>query len=268
VRLDDVDGFVFDIDGTLVHREGATLHLQPGATDVLARIRESARPFVLFTNGSHLPPEEFANEVRQAGLDIANDELLTPLTSVLFYLRAHEHDGSVLAFVNDKVEAYLEGAGVSLADNGESEIGAVFVAHQDAVEFAKLERAARALLDGAQLLVGSYAPYYAGLNGPIFSRGAMVAAALAKVSGAEPIIVGKPSQAALDAVSDRLGVPTDKIAVIGDDVTMDVALGRLGGARTVLVRSGISGDVDCDMLPDEERPDEVIDGVAELLDRL
>jgi 5'-nucleotidase len=268
VRLDDVDGFVFDIDGTLLHRDGVKLHVQPGATEVLARIRDSGRPFVLFTNGSHLPPEEFANEVRQAGLEIAHDELLTPLTSVLFYLRTHVHDGAVLAFANHKVEAYLLHAGVSLADEGDSEIGAVFVAHQDTVEFAKLERAARALLDGAQLLVGSYAPYYAGLNGPIFSRGAMVAAALAKVSGAEPIIVGKPSQAALDAVSDRLGVRTDEIAVIGDDLTMDVALGRLGGARTVLVRSGISGDVDCDALPDAERPDEVVDGVAELLDRL
>ena len=56
--------------------------------------------------------------------------------------------------------------------------------------------------------------------------------------------------------------------MIGDDLTMDVALGRLGGARTVLVRSGISGDVDCDRLPDEERPDAVVDGVAELLDWL
>jgi ribonucleotide monophosphatase NagD (HAD superfamily) len=174
----------------------------------------------------------------------------------------------VLAFVNDTVEAYLEHTGVSLAADDDSEIGAVFVAHQDDVELAKLERAARALLDGASLLTGSYAPYYAGLNGPIFSRGAMVTAALAKVSGAEPIVVGKPSHATLEAVSDRLGVSTEEIAVIGDDLTMDVALGRLGGARTVLVRCGISGDVSRESLPDEQRPDAVVDGVAELLDWL
>jgi HAD superfamily hydrolase (TIGR01450 family) len=268
VRLDDVNGFVFDIDGTLVHRDGLTLHVQPGAAEVLGRIRASGRPFVLFTNGSHVPPEGFADEIRRAGLDVADDELLTPLNSVLFYLRTHQHDGSVLAFVNNTVEAYLEHAGVSLAAAADSEIGAVFVAHQDVVEFAKLERAARALLDGAPLLTGSYAPYYAGLNGPIFSRGAMVTAALAKVSGAEPIVVGKPSHAALEAVSDRLGVSTEEIAVIGDDLTMDVALGRLGGARTILVRTGTSGSVERESIPEEQRPDEVIDGVAELLDWL
>ena len=266
--LDDVKGFVLDVDGTLLHREGRELHVQPGASDVLARIRASHRPFVLFTNGSHLPPEAYAEEIRGAGLDIADDQLLTPLTSVLFYLRAHEHDGSLLPFVNDVVAEYLADAGVPLAGADESDIGAVFVAHQDDVDFPKLERAARALLDGAPLLTGSYAPYYAGLNGPIFSRGAMVAAALAKASGVAPTVVGKPSQAAVDAVSDRLGVPTDEIAVIGDDVTMDVALGHLCGARTILVTCGTSGDVDREMLPDEHRPHAVVDGVATLLDWL
>ena len=133
----------------------------------------------------------------------------------------------------------LAEAGVALAGDDVPDVGAVFVAHQDVVDFPKLERAARALLHGAPLLTGSYAPYYAGLDGPIFSRGAMVTAALAKVSGAVTV-VGKPSQAAVDAVSDRLGVPTGQIAVIGDDVGMDVALGRMCGARTILVTCGTS----------------------------
>lgn len=265
--LSEVRGFVFDIDGTLVHREGSTLHLQPGAVDVLARVRASGRPFVLFTNGSHLPPSAFAEEIREAGLDVADEELLTPLVSVLFYLRTHEHDGSLLVFVNDVVTSYLAEAGVRLAGDDDP-VGAVFVAHQDVVDFPKLERAARALLHGAPLLTGSYAPYYAGLNGPIFSRGAMVAAALAKASGAEPIVVGKPSEAAVDAVSDRLGVPTGQIAVIGDDATMDIALGRMCGAHTILVTCGTSGDVDRETLPEEHRPDTVVEGVATLLDWL
>ena len=37
--------------------------------------------------------------------------------------------------------------------------------------------------------------------------------------------------------------------MIGDDVTMDIALGRMGGARTILVRRGISGPVAVDGLP-------------------
>ena len=62
----------------------------------------------------------------------------------------------------------------------------------------------------------------------------------------------------------RLGLPTNELAVIGDDLGMDIALGRLGGSRTVLVRSGISGAIDLDRLPANRRPDAVLDGVADL----
>ena len=74
----------------------------------------------------------------------------------------------------------------------------------------------------------------------------MITAAIAKVSGVRPRVLGKPSRAAVAALRDRLGVPTAEIAVIGDDLGMDVALGKLGGSRTVLVRSGISGQIDLD----------------------
>ena len=56
--------------------------------------------------------------------------------------------------------------------------------------------------------------------------------------------------------------------MIGDDIDMDIALGHLGGSRTILVRSGISGSLDLDSVPEERRPDAVIDGVGEMLERL
>jgi ribonucleotide monophosphatase NagD (HAD superfamily) len=53
--------------------------------------------------------------------------------------------------------------------------------------------------------------------------------------------------------------------VIGDDLGMDVALGLMGHARTVLVRSGISGTVSIDEIPERRRPAAVVDAVADLL---
>jgi len=265
VRLDAVKGFVLDVDGTLVHRAGSDLHVQPGAVEFLERIKASGRPFVLFTNGSHVAPETFAAEIRATGLPVGDDELLTPLVSVQFWLRARRPGGSVLLFGGDEPHDYLQRAGLRLV---EDEPDVVFVAHSDTVDFDRLERAARAVIGGARLLTASYQPAYAGANGPILSRGAMTAAAIAKASSSRPVVVGKPSHAALLAIADRLGVSMREVALVGDDVNMDIALGRMGGARTILVRSGISGEIDRDRLPDSRRPDETVDGVAELLDRL
>ena len=207
MRLNDVRGFVFDVDGTLVHRAGAEVRPLPGASEVLDAIRASKRPFALFTNGSHMPPAAFARELREAGLSVEDGQVLTPLCSMQTYLERHG-DVAVLPFVTDSARGYLEEAGVRLVDDGEHEaVGAVFVAHPKEVDFESLERAARAVITGARLLTGSYVAAYAGANGPILSRGAMVTAAIAKASGRRPTIVGKPSRAAVAAVEMHLGMP-------------------------------------------------------------
>jgi HAD superfamily hydrolase (TIGR01450 family) len=269
VRLDDVRGFVFDVDGTLIHRAGEEAQVVPGAVEVLDRIRASGRPFVLFTNGSHMAPAAFARGLREVGLPVDDDQFLTPLCSVQAYLERGRRDAAVLPFVTASAWDYLESCGVRLVNGNEGEgIDAVFVAHMDDVDFPHLERAARAVIAGAPLLAGSFVAAYAGADGPILSRGAMIAAAIAKASGKRPTIVGKPSKAAVREIRKRLGVPTEEIAVIGDDLAMDIPLGHLGGSRTVFVRSGISTAIDLDKLPARRRPDAAVDGVAELLDWL
>jgi HAD superfamily hydrolase (TIGR01450 family) len=267
VRLDDVKAFVLDVDGTLVHRAGDDVHVQPGAVQVLEKIRESGRRLAIFTNGSNDSPAWFAQGLRDAGLDIADDEMLTPLRSVRVYLRMRRAHGPVLAFATGPAREYLAEQGMALA-GAEGPVDAVFVAHADTVDFEQLERAARAVIGGARLLTASYARAYAGANGPILSRGAMTAAAIAKAAGARPVIVGKPSRAALRTIEEHLETRASEIAVIGDDLTMDVRLGRMGGARTVLVASGITGQVDLERIPPPHRPHAVVGGVAELLDLL
>jgi 5'-nucleotidase len=267
VPLERVRAFVFDVDGTLVHRTGpGEVHAIPGAPEVLDRIAASGRPFAVFTNGSHVPPDAFARQLRTAGLPVADGQVLTPLCSVQAYLDRFHGEPHVLPFATEAARAYLEEAGVCLVDgrNG-AHVDAVFVAHADHADFDELERAARAVIAGARLLTGSYVPAYAGANGPILSRGAMITAAIAKASGARPIVVGKPSRAAVRELGRRLGVPPAEIAVVGDDVRLDIALGHLGHSATVLVRSGISGAVDLARIPERRRPHVTVDTVAELL---
>jgi ribonucleotide monophosphatase NagD (HAD superfamily) len=207
-----------------------------------------------------------ARGLRDDGLPVGDDEMLTPVESAITYIRRRYPDRPALLFAHDVIRARMVAAGIPQARGDEAEV--VFVAHVDEVDLKAMEQAARAVTRGAPLLTGSYARGYAGANGIIFSRGAMVTAGIAKVTGARPRIVGKPSRAAVDEITTRLNLPPEQIAVIGDDAGMDIALGRMGGSRTVLVRSGISGTIELDQLPERHRPDAVIDAVAELLEAL
>ena len=87
MRLDDVRGFVFDVDGTLVRRFPDGVHPLPGAVEVLEAIRASGRPLALFSNGSHVVPEVFAEHLRADGIAVADDEMVSPVRSALSYLR-------------------------------------------------------------------------------------------------------------------------------------------------------------------------------------
>jgi HAD superfamily hydrolase (TIGR01450 family) len=267
VRLDDVRGFVFDVDGSLVHR-GTDFRAAPlpGAARVLDAIRASGRPLVLFTNGSHMGPDDFARGLREDGLPVDDHEVLTPVCSALSYLRRQHVGRPVMVFGSEAVRRRMADAGVPLVDGEDAEVAeVVFVAHVQDVELAAMEVAARAVSRGARLLTANYQRGYWGANGVVFSRGAMVTAGIAKVTGARPTVVGKPSRAAVREISDRLGVASERLVVIGDDLGMDIALGRLGGSRTILVRSGISGSVDLARVPEKQRPDAVVDGVEEVL---
>jgi HAD superfamily hydrolase (TIGR01450 family) len=263
VRLDDVRGFVFDVDGTLVRRFPDGVHPLPGAVEVLDAIRASGRKLAVFTNGSHLTPEDFARELRADGLPLADEEVVTPVRSALSYLRRRHAGAPVLLLARPAVRERLVAEGVNVVEGEDAAV--VLVLHVDEAGFPELERAARAVVGGARLLTANYLPAYAGANGPIFSRGAMVTAAIAKAASARPTVVGKPSKAAVRELRDRLGVPSEDLLVTGDDVRMDVGLGHLGGSRTVLVRSGITGSMDLSRLRADRRPHAVIDGVEELL---
>jgi NagD protein len=269
VRLEDARGFVFDLDGTLVQRAPDGLEVIPGAPEVLAALRASERPYVVFTNASHVAPETIAAEMRGDGLDVRDDEVLTPVCSALTYLTRRHAGRRVYAFASQVVRERLVAGGVELVGDGEAERAeAVFVATPEQFDLAVLDRVARAITAGAPLYPASYVPAYSGANGRIYSRCAMVTAALAKVTGASPEVLGKPSQAAVGEIVERMGIPSAELAVVGDDVGLEVELGHMGGSHTVLVRSGISGSIDLDSLPENHRPHEVIGGVAEMLDRL
>ena len=142
MNLEDVRGFVFDVDGSLVHR-GADFRSEPlpGAVEVIEAIRASGRPLVLFTNGSHLDPETFAAALREDGLPVADDELLTPIVSATSYLAQHHPGRPVMVFGSDQIKRRMERDGVPLIDTDEAE--AVFVAHVPQVDMDELETAAR-----------------------------------------------------------------------------------------------------------------------------
>ena len=152
LQLGDVAGFVFDVDGTLAQRgaDGVTRPL-PGAADVLER-DPRLRPSVslLFTNGEPRSVGRVSRAgLREKGLPVGDDELLTPPDSAITLSPALPPGppGAALRQPTRSASGSARRA-FRLAERRRAP-GVVLVAHVDEIDFASLERAARAVLGGS-----------------------------------------------------------------------------------------------------------------------
>jgi HAD superfamily hydrolase (TIGR01458 family) len=127
--------------------------------------------------------------------------------------------------------------------------------------FARLNRAFRLLLEGAELVTLARNRYYRGADGLLLDQGPFVVA-LEYASGKTATLVGKPSPHFFAAALASLGIPPSEAAIVGDDLEADVGGGQMAGMRGVLVRTGKFREGD--LARSAVRPDAVLDSVAEL----
>lgn len=92
-----------------------------------------------------------------------------------------------------------------------------------------------------------------------------IAAGIRHVTGVEPKVVGKPSALVMEVLADLFGTPAERIAVIGDDLQLEVRMARESGAFSVLVLSGSTHPSDLDGVPAEHQPHLVVPAVGDLL---
>src|SRR5215472_3341520 len=80
--LGPIEGFMFDLDGTLILSDPAlgSYKALPESVEVLKELKRRGVPFVALTNGSAYPSAVQAPKLRALGLPIENHALLTPST--------------------------------------------------------------------------------------------------------------------------------------------------------------------------------------------
>ncbi len=166
-RLRDARGFIFDMDGTLAlgDRVNHGLTPLPGAVEMLAWTRDRGLPYLVFTNGTNRSPAHFAAVLREAGLDVPDDAMMTPASSavVMFTKRGYKR---VMVLGGDGLTEPLRAAGIEvvppvalsaagrLGDRGPAAVDAVLVGWFREFTLAHLEAACDAVLVRRRAVLG------------------------------------------------------------------------------------------------------------------
>jgi 4-nitrophenyl phosphatase len=267
--LPPVEGFMFDVDGTLLlsDRSLGRYEVLPGAIDVLSALKERSTPFVLLTNGSAYPPAEQAAKLRKVGLPVDDEQMLTP-SSITADLMRRRGVKSALVLGLRGVGHALQEAGIETRYTGEphaTEVDAVYVGWHPDCGMKDIEAAANAIWAGARFYVASDVPFFATKQGRTPGYSYAIVGALRRLTKASHIITGKPSLHALRFVAKRLGLPLDKVGVVGDDPLVEVIMARRGGATAFGVTTGMTSLEDWMSQPQARRPHRVLSDLRELL---
>lgn len=250
-----IEGVLLDIDGTLLSADREI----PGAAGVVAALGAREVPFRLITNTTRRPRSAIARVLTDAGFEVDPDHILTP--SVLARRRVLD-SGETRASLLVAPATLEDLDGIrAVEDDGPADwvvvgdLGAGFT-------FDVLDGAMRRLLDGARLLALQKNRYWHDGSALRIDAGPFVAA-LEYAAGVTAEVVGKPSVEFFRLAAADLGVDDPgAIAMVGDDVTTDVAGGHAHGCRTIQVRTGKFRDSDLERSP---AADIVLDSVRDLL---
>jgi 4-nitrophenyl phosphatase len=267
-RLRNARGFIFDMDGTLVlgDRVNHGLRPLPGAVPMLEWLRDRGLPYVVFTNGTNRAPAHFARVLREAGLPVPDDRMMTPASSavVMFTKRGYKR---VMVLGGPGLADPLREAGIEVvAPAGEpGPVDAVFVGWFPEFTMPALEAACHAVWGGAALFSASQTPFFASANGRALGTSRAISAMITSLTGCRLRVTGKPSLDALRAAATRLGIKPADVAVVGDDPLLEVPMAHRGRALAVAVGTGLGGADAYDHLPAERQPHLHLRGVDELL---
>lgn len=271
-RLRNARGFIFDMDGTLVlgDRVNHGLRPLPGAISMLEWVRTRGLPYVVFTNGTNRTPANFARVLRDAGLDVPDDRMMTPASSAVVMFANRGFKRVMVLGVSGLIEPMRE-AGIEVvlpataAVPAVPDVDAVFVGWFREFTMDHLEAACHAVWAGAELYSASETPFFASAGGRALGTSRAISAMIRSITGCSLTITGKPSLDALRAAAARLGVPARHLVVVGDDPLLEVPMAHRGRALAVAVDTGLGGPDAYDHLPPRRRPQLHLRGVDELL---
>ena len=251
-QLERINGVLLDLDGTVFIAD----QLVPRAAEAIAALRGDGLPIRFGTNTTRMSRTALVDGIRRMGVELEPEEVLTAPLAASSWLKKK----GVRTVAPCVPEVTLADFARCTIDHTSPE--AVIIGDLGPEwNFHRLNRAFRQIMGGAEFVALQRNRYWETDEGLALDAGAFVAA-LEYATGREATVVGKPSQAFFEAAAGSMGVDLKNVAVVGDDITTDVAGAQACGAVAVLVRTGKFRNDDLSLAL--AKPDLILDTVASL----
>lgn len=222
----------------------------------MAAARAAGMRFAYVTNNASRSPRVVAQRLTRFGIPAEPGDVVTSAQAAARTLTEYLPAGSVVLVVGTEALAdEVRGVGLrpvrTVDEAGEAGPAAVVQGLAPTTGYADLAEAAVALGRGALWVAGNTDSTLPTPRGPLPGNGAFVAA-LALVTGRQPLVSGKPDPTLHRESVERVGAR--RPLVVGDRLDTDVLGAVRGGADSLLVLTGVVGVDELLAAPPGSRP--------------
>lgn len=258
-ELSDIQCFLLDMDGTFYLDE----HLLEGALRFIEVITSQGKEYIFLTNNSSRHRGYYAEKISRMGLAVPEERIFTSGEATALYLKRLSPGARIYVVGTEFLEDDFRQQGFIL-DEQKPEMA--ILGFDTTLTYRKLW----ILCD----LVRAGLPYIAthpDLNCPTKGGfmpdiGAMIAFVQTSTGRLPDQIIGKPNRTIIDELARKLHLPIEQLAMIGDRLYTDIALGETTGITTVLVLSGETKLSDLETSP--HKPDYIFRHLGEVADEI
>ncbi len=249
--LSALKGFLFDLDGVLYTGSNAI----KGAIEAIEKIRAShICRFV--TNTSTLSLRSLQQKINTLGFAIPANEIISAPQATLLYLQGQQNPVCRLLLAEDVKQDFLA-FNQSLAAANYIVIGDI----GSTWSYTLLNQVFNDLMQGAKLIAIHKNKFWQTEHGLQMDIGGFIEA-LEYASGVKAMIIGKPSADFFQIALDDMGLKASEVAMIGDDIDVDVGGSQQIGLTGILVKTGKYRQNYAEA--SQVKPDLVIDSIADL----
>jgi NagD protein len=259
VDLAKIRHVALDMDGTMYL--GGTLFRE--TLPFLATLKRRGIGYSFVTNNCSRSRADYIKHLREMGVDAPPNALWTSAHATIFHLRS-KLPGVERVFIlgTPGLKDEFREAGFRVA---ETDPQAVIVGFDTGLNYESLSHTAYWIAQGLPY-IATHPDRICPTDRPIVlpDCGA-ICALLESATGRRPdAIPGKPSSAMLDTVMRAHGLASRELMMIGDRLYTDLRMAKDAGAVGVLTLTGETKQSDLDQCAPADRPDLVINNLAEL----
>jgi HAD superfamily hydrolase (TIGR01458 family) len=223
-----IEGVLLDLSGVVYDGE----QVISGSLSAISKLRAANFEIRFVTNTTRTPKKAICTKLAMMGLTLEERELFTPVEAARAWLIDNNCVPSELL-----VHSALSSAFTDLPDG---DARAVVVGDAgDEFNYAGMNRAFRALLEGSELLALAKNRMFKDKDGRLSLDAGPFVQALEFASGKSALLLGKPSQDFFASALASIPCPLQRAVMVGDDADADVAGARTAGLGcALLVRTG------------------------------